>query len=75
MNKAVKFQVFTASSMKMAVLWVVVPCSLAEVPKVPEVLPASIITALMMEARISETLADFYQNTWQYNPEDSHLHK
>jgi hypothetical protein len=30
--------------------------------------------ALMMEAAgISETLANFYQTTWRYNPEDSHL--
>jgi hypothetical protein len=32
------------------------------------------IIALMMEAaRTSETLADFYQTTRRYNPEDSHL--
>jgi hypothetical protein len=30
--------------------------------------------ALMMEAaRTSETLVNFYQTTWCYNPEDSHL--
>jgi hypothetical protein len=30
--------------------------------------------ALMMEAaRTSETLVNFYQTTWRYNPEDSHL--
>jgi hypothetical protein len=52
----------------MAVFWVVVPCSLVEV------LAASIIIALMMEAaRTSETLLNFYQTTWRYNPEDSHL--
>jgi hypothetical protein len=28
----------------------------------------------MMEAvRTSETLVNFYQTTWRYNPEDSHL--
>jgi hypothetical protein len=32
------------------------------------------VIALMMEAaRTSETLADFYQTTRRYNPEDSHL--
>jgi hypothetical protein len=32
------------------------------------------IIALMMEAaRTSETLVNFYQTTWCYNPEDSHL--
>jgi hypothetical protein len=42
---------------KMAVFWVVAP-----------------IIALMMEAaRTSETLANFYQTTRRYNPEDSHL--
>jgi hypothetical protein len=41
----------------MAVFWVVAPCR-----------------ALMMEAaRTSETLVNFYQTTWRYNPEDSHL--
>jgi hypothetical protein len=33
-----------------------------------------VITALTMEAaRASETLVIFYQTTWRYNPEDSHL--
>jgi hypothetical protein len=31
--------------------------------------------ALMMEAAsTSETLVNFYQTTWRYNPEDSYLH-
>jgi hypothetical protein len=30
---------------------------------------------MMMEAaRTSETLVNFYQTTWRYNLEDSHLH-
>jgi hypothetical protein len=46
---------------KMAVFWVVAPCSLVEV-------------ALMMEAaRTSETLVNFCQTTRRYNPEYSHL--
>jgi hypothetical protein len=49
--------------MKIAVFWVVAPCSLVEV------------RAMMMEAaRTSETLVNFYQTTWCYNPEDSNLH-
>jgi hypothetical protein len=57
----VGFEVLTAVSMKMAVFWVVAPCSLRAI-------------ALMMEAaRTSETLLNFYQNTRCYNPEDSHL--
>jgi hypothetical protein len=37
-----------------------------------EVLAVSI--ALMMEAAgTSETSVNFYQTTWRYNPEDSHL--
>jgi hypothetical protein len=28
---------------------------------------------MMEAARISETLVNFYQTTWRYNPEDSHL--
>jgi hypothetical protein len=32
-----------------------------------------VIIALMMKAeRTSETLVNFYQTTWRYNPEDSH---
>jgi hypothetical protein len=46
--------------MKIAVFWVVAPCSLVD--------------ALMMEAaRTSETLVNFYQTTRRYNPEDSNL--
>jgi hypothetical protein len=28
---------------------------------------------MMEAARTSETLVNFYQATWHYNPEDSHL--
>jgi hypothetical protein len=50
----------------MAVLWVVVPCSLVEVYQ-------HFIT-LMMEARsTSETVVIFYQTTWYNNPEDSYI--
>jgi hypothetical protein len=60
MVKKLGFEVFTAVSMKIAVFWVVAPCSLA--------------IALMMEAaRTSETLVNFYQTTRSYNPEDSNL--
>jgi hypothetical protein len=32
------------------------------------------VIALMMErTRISEMLVNFYQTTWHYNPENSHL--
>jgi hypothetical protein len=56
------FWVFTAVSTKKAVFWVVAPCSLVEV--------------LTMEAaRTSETLVNFYQTTWRYNPEDSLLRR
>jgi hypothetical protein len=30
---------------------------------------------MMEAARTSETLVNFYQTTWRYNPEDSHLCK
>jgi hypothetical protein len=33
------------------------------------------LIALMVEAAsTSETLVNFYQTTWRYNAEDSHLH-
>jgi hypothetical protein len=68
-NLIVGFEVLTAVSMKIAVFWVVAPCSLVEVYqrfRGP--------IALMMEAaRTSETLVNFYQTTRCYNPEDSNL--
>jgi hypothetical protein len=34
-----------------------------------------VVIALMMEAAsTSETLVNFYQTAWCYNPEDRHLH-
>jgi hypothetical protein len=36
-------------------------------------LTRGLLIALVMEAaRTSETLVNFYQTTWRYNPEDSH---
>jgi hypothetical protein len=62
------FEVLTAVSTKMAVFWVVAPCSLVEVYKCFRVI------ALMMEAaRTSEKLVNIYQTIRCYNPEDSHL--
>jgi hypothetical protein len=29
---------------------------------------------MMEAARTSETLVNFYQTTWRYNPEDTHLY-
>jgi hypothetical protein len=64
----------TISEMKMAVFWVVAPRSLVKFTNVSEVLAASGLIALMLEAtRTSETLVNFYQTTRRYNPEDSHL--
>jgi hypothetical protein len=55
--------------MKMTVFWVVALCSLVEVYQY------GLLIALMMEVRsTSETLVNFYQTTWHYNPEDNHLH-
>jgi hypothetical protein len=48
--------------MKMAVFWVVTPCSM-------------IVTLMMEAASTSETLVNFYQNTLRNNSEDSHLHQ
>jgi hypothetical protein len=41
-----EIQVLMAASMKMAVFWVVAPCSLVEVTDVSEVLAASIIRVM-----------------------------
>jgi hypothetical protein len=54
-----------AASMKMAVFWVVVPCSLVVYQYFGYI-------ALMMEAASnSEMSTYFYQTTWRNNPEDS----
>jgi hypothetical protein len=50
----------------MGVFWVVAPCSLVEVYR-------RLIALTMEAARSSGTLADFYQTTRCYKPEDSHL--
>jgi hypothetical protein len=64
----VGFQVLTAASMKMALIWIVAPCSLVKFTDVSEVL------TLMMEAEItSETSVNFYQITRRNDPKDSHL--
>jgi hypothetical protein len=59
--------------MKMAVFWVVAPCSVVEVTGVSEVLAASIIRAMMEAARTSEMLVNVYQTIRRNNPEDRHL--
>jgi hypothetical protein len=52
----VRFQLLTASSIKMTVFWDVAPCNLV---------------ALIMEAvGTSETSVNFYQTTWHNIPED-----
>jgi hypothetical protein len=74
--------------MKMAVLWVVAPCSLVEFERrfrgahclhhqgeVSEVLVASIVALIMEAASISQTSENFYQTTLRNNPDDSHLYK
>jgi hypothetical protein len=35
--------------------------------------PSGLITLMMKAASTSETLINFYQTTWCYNPEDSHF--
>jgi hypothetical protein len=49
----------------MAVFWVVAPCSLV----------IRAIALIMEAARTSETLVNFYQTTWRYNPEKAILRK
>jgi hypothetical protein len=61
LHQSVGFEVLMAGSMKMAVFWVVAPCSL-------------VITNISEVLATSETSVNFYQTTQHRNPEDSHLH-
>jgi hypothetical protein len=67
----VGFEVLTAASMKMAVLWVVAPCSLVDVY---QHFRGPCCLHHQGPVRTSETLVNFYQTTRRYNPEDSHPH-
>jgi hypothetical protein len=63
------FEVLTAVSTKMAVFWVVAPCSLVEVYQ-------RFIGPCCLHHQgesPSETLVNLYQTTRRYNPENSHL--
>jgi hypothetical protein len=63
--------------MKMAVFWVVVPYSPAEVCRRFRGACCLIIGAIfltMEAARASETSVNFYHNAWHNNPENSRPH-
>jgi hypothetical protein len=69
----VGFEVFLVARMKMAVFWVATLSSLVEVYQ--RFRSTCCLIVLMMEAAsTSEMRVHFYQGTWCYNPEDSHLH-
>jgi hypothetical protein len=73
--KIVRFEVLTEVSIKMAVFWVVAPCSLVEVHRSFRgacCLLYQAITLMMEAANTSETSLNFYQTTLRNNPE-SHL--
>jgi hypothetical protein len=59
--------------MKMAVFWVVAPCSGRSLLAFQRSIIRVVITLMMEAARTSEILVNFYQTTCLYNPEDSHL--
>jgi hypothetical protein len=62
------FEVLTAVNTKMAVFWVVVPCSLVEVYQRLRGPCCLHHQDMMMEVpRTSKTLVNFYQNTRRYN--------
>jgi hypothetical protein len=79
LGKKLGFEVLTAASMKMAVCWVVVPCSLVDVYRCfrGTCCLHHHHHTLMIEAAssTSEILINFNQTAWCYNPEDSHLDK
>jgi hypothetical protein len=74
--KFVRFQVFTAARIKMAIFWVVAPYILVEVyQRFRGACCLHHQGALMtVAASTSETSVNVYQTTRCNNPEDSHLH-
>jgi hypothetical protein len=60
----VRFQLLTATSMKMAVFWDVVTCSLIYINR-----------RFRGALRPSETSVSNYQTAWRNAPQDSHLHR
>jgi 7-cyano-7-deazaguanine synthase in queuosine biosynthesis len=60
--------------MKMAVLWIAELCSLVEVYWRFRGICCLHHQADEEAASTSEVSVNFYQTTWCYNPEDSHLH-
>jgi hypothetical protein len=68
MYKLIAWVVKIMNFLKMAIFWVVAPCSLVQVYR-------RFRGALMMDAvSTSETLVNVYQTTRRNNPQDSHLH-
>jgi hypothetical protein len=66
----VRFQVLVVTSMKIAVVWDVAPCSLVDTDWH---FRGVIITLIMEAVSSSETSLSIYQTTWCNTPEDSHL--
>jgi hypothetical protein len=62
---SIRLKVLTAMSMKMAVFWVVAPCSLVKVHQR--------FRGSCCLHHQGETLVNFYQTTRRYNPKYSHL--
>jgi hypothetical protein len=68
----VRFQLLTAASVKVVILWNVADCSLVEIDR--SLRGAYYLAALMMDAvRTSETSVSFYQMTRRNIAEDSNF--
>jgi hypothetical protein len=60
--------------MKMIVFWAFAPCSSQKLTDILEVITASIIRVMMMEAvSTSETTVNFHETAWCKIPEESFL--
>jgi hypothetical protein len=64
--------VFVAMKIKVAVFWVVIPCSDVVGQSILEDHTASIFT-VMMETALSSKMLVSYVTTWCHNPEDCNL--
>jgi hypothetical protein len=73
-NVVVRFEVFTAVTLKNGVFWVVTPCGSCQLLVMANVSSSPILLTLMMEALSSSETSVLTRATWRNLSEDAILH-